>query len=489
MTQRPTTPITISSIDPPSEKNLPATLPTPVDSITEEPTKITNSSIGQLVMAVWIAGTFGWFVLAFRRIFRFRALLRIATPASSELQSEAEKLAKQIGVRNCPPVGVVDGPISPMLWAFGGRAKILFPKELLSRLSDEARETLLLHELAHYRRSDHWVRVLELVVTGLYWWNPIVWWALREIHRSEEECCDGWVISQCPAKAPVYARALLETIGFLTDSRTSIPPIASGVGRVQVLEQRLIGIMTGSIRKTIPTSGRLLVVIVAMAGLPVLPWFHQEKGNAAEPANSATENEITEPESNSNSSQVPHVFPFSSRLVAEPTEFETSSTTMQLVEQEVRCLSISPDGKRMVAGHGRWTTSGLIRLWNLETKQPIATWQRERGISGIAYAPSGKLFAAACWDATVKFYDTETVKEVREIRTAKVARIAFSPDGKTLATATEGSELKLWDVESGRELRSFGGELFRMQTVCFSPDGKYLAAAGGAFNDTRNGRV
>jgi len=77
--------------------------------------------------------------------------------------------------------------------------RILLPRDLWAELSEEQRDTLLLHELAHLRRRDHWVRRLELVVLGLYWWLPVAWWACRCLHEAEEECCDAWVIEQFPA--------------------------------------------------------------------------------------------------------------------------------------------------------------------------------------------------------------------------------------------------------------------------------------------------
>ena len=49
------------------------------------------------------------------------------------------------------------------------------------RLDATAQEAILAHELAHVRRKDHWVRLLELVVTTLFWWHPAVWWACRRI--------------------------------------------------------------------------------------------------------------------------------------------------------------------------------------------------------------------------------------------------------------------------------------------------------------------
>jgi beta-lactamase regulating signal transducer with metallopeptidase domain len=62
-----------------------------------------------------------------------------------------------------------------MLWSMGGRASILLPRALMDHLDDAQLDTLLTHELAHFKRKDHWVRLLELVVTALYWWHPVVY--------------------------------------------------------------------------------------------------------------------------------------------------------------------------------------------------------------------------------------------------------------------------------------------------------------------------
>ena len=67
---------------------------------------------------------------------------------------------------------------------------------------------LLLHELAHLKRRDHWVRWLELVVAGLYWWHPVVWWARRALREAEEQCCDAWVVWAMPDRSRTYASCL-----------------------------------------------------------------------------------------------------------------------------------------------------------------------------------------------------------------------------------------------------------------------------------------
>src|SRR5262249_55524208 len=130
---------------------------------------------------LWASGSVLWWALAGWRLHRFHALLRHARPAPPDLQAHANRLAGQLGRPRCPAVWLVACPLSRMLWALASAPRLLLPTGLWDRLSDEQRDTLLLHELAHWRRGDHWVRRLELLALGLYWWHPVAWWARREL--------------------------------------------------------------------------------------------------------------------------------------------------------------------------------------------------------------------------------------------------------------------------------------------------------------------
>src|SRR5205807_8511207 len=134
--------------------------------------------------------------------------------APAELQDRTRRLAERLGLRYCPAVRLVPGRLSPMLWAAGGSPEILVPEGLLGQVRGEQLDTLLLHELAHLRRRDHWVRALELLALGLYWWHPAVWWARRELRETEEQCCDAWVVSVLDGSRRSYAEALVETLDF-----------------------------------------------------------------------------------------------------------------------------------------------------------------------------------------------------------------------------------------------------------------------------------
>jgi hypothetical protein len=209
------------------------------------------------------------------RLTRFRRQLRFAQPASAKLQREARQLADRLDVV-CPEVWVLPGPLSPMLWVLGRTPRLLVPGGLLGRLDEVQRQTLLAHELAHWRRRDHWVRWLELVVLAFYWWCPLVWWARRHLQEAEEECCDAWVVWLMPEAARGYALALVETLDFMASARIALPPVASGIGHVRLLKRRLKMIMRGTTPRTLTLGGFAVLALGALL-LPLVPSWAQSQ--------------------------------------------------------------------------------------------------------------------------------------------------------------------------------------------------------------------
>jgi hypothetical protein len=225
---------------------------------------------------LWLSGSALWLAASIVRIVRFHRALHLASPASPDLAAQVAMLSDRLGMAAAPDIRLVRGAISPLVWALGKTARLLIPAELWDRLDTEQRTTLLIHELAHLRRRDHWVRALELVATGLYWWHPVVWWARRAMREAEEQCCDAWVVWAEPKAARAYATALLETVDFLTGARPVLPPAASGIGHVTHLKRRLIMIFQGMTPKGLSWAGRLTILGLAGILLPLAPTAAQD---------------------------------------------------------------------------------------------------------------------------------------------------------------------------------------------------------------------
>jgi beta-lactamase regulating signal transducer with metallopeptidase domain len=229
-----------------------------------------------LIGGAWLGGSGVWFVVALARIRRFHKMLGAGQAASAELQQEASALAARLGLGDCPGVWLVPGVLSPLLWAVAGCPRLLVPAGLLDRLDTLQRRTLLAHELAHYRRRDHWVRCLEFAALGLYWWFPVMWLARRELREAEEECCDAWVVWALPEASKAYASALVETLDFLSGSGPALPPVASGLGQLKLLRRRLTMIMRGTTPRNLGGLGFVAVLVLAALLLPLWPTWAQQ---------------------------------------------------------------------------------------------------------------------------------------------------------------------------------------------------------------------
>jgi GWxTD domain-containing protein len=87
------------------------------------------------------------------------------------------------------------------------RPYILMPIGLLAGLPPAQLEAILLHELAHIRRHDYLINVLQRSVEALLFYHPAVWWISRVIRAERENCCDDVVVAMS-GDAHEYAVAL-----------------------------------------------------------------------------------------------------------------------------------------------------------------------------------------------------------------------------------------------------------------------------------------
>src|SRR5262249_17265232 len=89
------------------------------------------------------------------------------------------------------------------------RPVVLVPAGALLGLSSSQLELVLAHELAHIRRRDYLVNLLQTAVEMLLFYHPAVWWVSGRMRVERELCCDDLAVGACGN--PVgYARALAD---------------------------------------------------------------------------------------------------------------------------------------------------------------------------------------------------------------------------------------------------------------------------------------
>jgi beta-lactamase regulating signal transducer with metallopeptidase domain len=141
------------------------------------------------IVPVWLAGA----VLASIRLVwaagYVKTVRRGGGPATSATVEVVNRLAASIGVRRRIAVIVTPAIVSPATigWI---KPVILLPPVLITGLSSAQLEAIIAHELAHIRRHDYAVNLLQMVVETVLFYHPAVWWMSRQIRIERELCCD-----------------------------------------------------------------------------------------------------------------------------------------------------------------------------------------------------------------------------------------------------------------------------------------------------------
>ena len=132
---------------------------------------------------------------------------RTVAPAK-RWQQTAQKLARQLHIAR--PVRLLESAAVAVPTVIGWlRPVVLLPASALAALSPEQMEAILAHELAHVRRHDYLVNLLQTLVETLLFYHPAVWWLSRRIRAERENCCDDLAVSLC-GDPYAYAQALAD---------------------------------------------------------------------------------------------------------------------------------------------------------------------------------------------------------------------------------------------------------------------------------------
>ena len=117
-------------------------------------------------------------------------LRRQAVAAPAIWQARLDALAQRMGLHRRPPLKLHAGLASPVTVGFW-RPVILLPAALLSGMPVALLEALLAHELAHVRRWDYLVNLLQSVAEALLFFHPVVWWLSARMRAEREQVADA----------------------------------------------------------------------------------------------------------------------------------------------------------------------------------------------------------------------------------------------------------------------------------------------------------
>ena len=225
--------------------NSPATPSTTSDWMNEFTISVNSSTptiIRCILLCVWIAGMFVMFVLALKSSLQLRSLKRSALPLQNTTIYKLYKqcLSEMKLTRTNIPIystAFLKTPIITGIFKPG----IYMPIHLISDYHETDVRYILLHELQHYKHKDSLANYLMILTAILYWFNPIIWYALKEMRNDREIACDTSVLKmldECDYEK--YGNTL---INFAEKISSSPFPFAAGLGgNIKQIRRRIISI-------------------------------------------------------------------------------------------------------------------------------------------------------------------------------------------------------------------------------------------------------
>lgn len=222
---------------------------------------LTLSRAPGVVLPLWVVGVC---VCGVRVLVGYRYVVALragAQTAAGRVLDTVRTLEQRMHVRRRVQVLVaaVGGGPSMIGWL---RPVLLIPAAVISGLTPEQLETIIAHEMAHVRRHDYLVNLVQLVVETLLFYHPVTWWLSARLREERELCCDDVVVETC-GDAVVYARALAEAERRRVVLGGPIGVLGAGDGPLMYRIRRLLGL--DAPRRRSPTMIPVLALLVACA--------------------------------------------------------------------------------------------------------------------------------------------------------------------------------------------------------------------------------
>lgn len=377
----------------------------------------------------------------------------LADPA---LHGAAGAASRSLNLKAAPVLRSCRAIQSPAIWCWHWKPVLLVPESLLTNGGVVHWESLLCHELSHWRRRDHFTSLLAELALIVFPCQPLIWIARRQLHRWCELACDARVIASGYPRDQ-YAESLLE----LVPHGHSVGAL-SAVSSKKDLERRLDRILNGSASSI--TNGRggswgIFASFMAL-GLCAAVMAFPQTGTAH-----------GEPESSKSRAGTPEG---SSRAGAVARRIDTGKPRISY-----GLAVVSPNG-RYLAGHNYGGDFYILDVpANKKTKLYDAD---ELAVTRPVWsADSQRLLLNSPEKIVVHSLETGESKVFLEGK--RIAVHDWSPDGKTLvatAPAWRPNSAFLISTETKEETPLDLGEAAQLsevslwQRITFSSDGKML---------------
>ena len=226
------------------------------------------------VVLVWFAGVA---LFALRPLASWYTVRRLRTrgvsPVAESIRDLLTRTARRLRLTRAVTILQSTLVKTPVVIGYF-RPLILLPLCVVTCLPESQLELVLPHELAHIRRHDYLVNLLQMLIETLLFYHPAVWWLSRQIRNERENCCDDIALSLSANRAD-YGRALLA----IEELRAASPALSVAAGGGSLLA-RIRRIVNKAEPKAPVTHGSSLVVLAGILMLAMVAGRYALLGHA-----------------------------------------------------------------------------------------------------------------------------------------------------------------------------------------------------------------
>ena len=151
-------------------------------------------------------------------------------PLPDSLATRIAPLARRLGMKDFAAVFMTRSDIQAMAMGYL-RPIVILPATMVTRMPPEMLEAVIAHELAHIRRLDLWVILLQRMVETLLFYHPAVWWLSNRIRNEREFCCDELAVEATDERV-TYASTLEQVARARVEARQWV--LAAGIARSDI---------------------------------------------------------------------------------------------------------------------------------------------------------------------------------------------------------------------------------------------------------------
>lgn len=208
-----------------------------------------NNAASTFMWKHWVSWAYatGVFVLLLR--------LMIALPSASRLSQAGRDLidpallnviqsqAQRLGLKCAPIVKTCERIAVPVVIGIL-RPVVLIPVPMITGLSPEEFSSIISHELAHIRRCDLWINLIQRVVEAFLFFHPAVWFLSQRVSLEREICCDD--LAMMSGHTPIeYAGSLLKMAELCLGQSEPVVAVAATGRDSSILEGRIFRLLSG----------------------------------------------------------------------------------------------------------------------------------------------------------------------------------------------------------------------------------------------------